>query len=44
MKVEVFESGCCSPSNLYDLVLRAANESSVNVEVTKVSDMVEAIQ
>ncbi|MBP2667527.1 MAG: Thioredoxin [Firmicutes bacterium] len=44
MKIEVFESGCCKPSNVYGLVERAVNESSVNAEMTKVSDTIEAVK
>ncbi|MBP2627585.1 MAG: Thioredoxin [Firmicutes bacterium] len=44
MKIEVFESSCCKASNVYGLVERAMNESGVNAEVTKETDMVEAIK
>ena len=44
MKIEVFESGCCKPSNVYGLVERAMNESSVNAEVTRTSDAMDAIK
>jgi predicted thioredoxin/glutaredoxin len=44
MKIEVFESSCCKPSNAYGLVERAMNESGINAEVTKESDMMETIK
>ncbi|MHC1757923.1 MAG: thioredoxin family protein [Negativicutes bacterium] len=44
MKIEVFESGCCKPSNVYELVERAVEESGVHAEMTKVSDTIEALK
>lgn len=44
MKIEVFESGCCKASNVYGLVEQAVKESAVHAELTKVSDMVEALK
>jgi len=44
MKIEVFESSCCKPSNVYGLVERAISENGVNAEVTKASDAMEAIK
>lgn len=44
MKIEVFESGCCKSSNLYDMVVRADGESGTGAEVTRFADAMEAIK
>ena len=44
MKIEVFEASCCKPTNVYGLVEQAMRENGVNAEVTKESDMMEAIK
>jgi small redox-active disulfide protein 2 len=41
MKVEVFGSGCCNCTNLYDLVQQAAAQTGQEVELVKVTDMME---
>lgn len=44
MKIEVFEASCCKPTNVYGLVEQAMRENGVSAEVTKSSDMMEAIK
>ena len=44
MKIEVFESSCCNTTNLFELVLRAVNESDVKSAVTQVTDTMETLK
>ena len=44
MKIEVFEASCCKPTNVYGLVEKAISENSVEAEVTKKTDAMEAIK
>ena len=44
MKIEVFESGCCKTSDVYELVCRAIEESGGKAEVIRLTYQMEAIK
>lgn len=44
MKIEVFEASCCKSNNIYEMVKSAADESGVDVDVLKISDVKEVVK
>lgn len=43
MKIDVFESGCCKTSDVYELVSRVIDESGGKAELIRFTDQMEAI-